>query len=81
MATAVAKPLPCSSTSSSFLTNGISKSSSLFPANSMGTGPSRSPKRFVLRVQAQARPTWLPGLDPPPYLDGRSGLLFIEMTF
>lgn len=21
-------------------------------------------------VQAQERPTWLPGLDPPPYLDG-----------
>lgn len=22
-------------------------------------------------VRAQLRPTWLPGLDPPPYLDGR----------
>lgn len=21
-------------------------------------------------VRAQQRPTWLPGLDPPPYLDG-----------
>lgn len=24
----------------------------------------------VVVVQAQNRPTWLPGLDPPPYLDG-----------
>lgn len=25
----------------------------------------------VMVTRAQLRPTWLPGLDPPPYLDGR----------
>lgn len=25
----------------------------------------------VAVARAQPRPTWLPGLDPPPYLDGR----------
>lgn len=24
----------------------------------------------VVRAQGESRPTWLPGLDPPPYLDG-----------
>ncbi|XP_060188047.1 photosystem I chlorophyll a/b-binding protein 5, chloroplastic [Lycium barbarum] len=32
------------------------------------TGHSLRPCTTV--VQAQQRPTWLPGLDPPPYLDG-----------
>ncbi|XP_047324571.1 photosystem I chlorophyll a/b-binding protein 5, chloroplastic [Impatiens glandulifera] len=26
--------------------------------------------RVVVHAQQQPRPTWLPGLDPPPYLDG-----------
>ncbi|KAK4337875.1 hypothetical protein RND71_042362 [Anisodus tanguticus] len=32
------------------------------------TGHSLRPCTTV--IQAQQRPTWLPGLDPPPYLDG-----------
>ncbi|PON94184.1 Chlorophyll A-B binding protein [Trema orientale] len=32
------------------------------------TGKTRS--RTLVVAQAQVRPTWLPGLDPPPYLDG-----------
>ncbi|MCD7471822.1 hypothetical protein HAX54_012503 [Datura stramonium] len=32
------------------------------------TGHSLRPCRTV--IQAQQRPTWLPGLDPPPHLDG-----------
>lgn len=32
-------------------------------------GTTRAYTRLVAR--AQLRPTWLPGLDPPPYLDGR----------
>ncbi|XP_074290828.1 photosystem I chlorophyll a/b-binding protein 5, chloroplastic-like [Silene latifolia] len=55
--------LPCNSTSTSFLLNDIYKSSYVCPST-----PLRSTKRAV--VQAQSRPTWLPGLDPPPYLDG-----------
>lgn len=54
-----------SSSSSSFLTNNLYKSSSII----LTTSPAfRLTKQVVL--QAQARPTWLPGLDPPPHLDG-----------
>lgn len=38
--------------------------------------PSRSP----VAVQAQ-RDTWLPGLDPPPHLDGRSAVVFLSVCF
>ncbi|WOK99779.1 photosystem I chlorophyll a/b-binding protein 5, chloroplastic [Canna indica] len=34
---------------------------------------SSSPRRYrqiSVQAQGQQRPTWLPGLDPPPYLDG-----------
>lgn len=31
---------------------------------------SSSRRLSTVLVQAQERPTWLPGLDPPPYLDG-----------
>ncbi|KAH9611477.1 hypothetical protein KSS87_003326 [Heliosperma pusillum] len=57
--------LPCNSTTTttSFLTNNIYKSSYVCPLR-----PLRSTNRVV--VEAQSRPTWLPGLDPPPYLDG-----------
>lgn len=34
-----------------------------------GLGSAPNHHRVVV-VQAQDRPTWLPGLDPPPYLDG-----------
>ncbi|KAL9242455.1 hypothetical protein vseg_016448 [Gypsophila vaccaria] len=67
MATSLAKcflqRLPCNSTTSSYETNNIYKSSYV---------RTRSPVTSTRRVavQAQARPTWLPGLDPPPYLDG-----------
>ncbi|CAL5383710.1 unnamed protein product [Camellia sinensis] len=58
--------LPCSS-SSAFLGKDISKSSiSYLPSRK---GYTRHYSRGVV-VQAQQRPTWLPGLDPPAYLDG-----------
>uniref|UniRef100_A0A0F7CYY9 Chlorophyll a-b binding protein, chloroplastic n=1 Tax=Erodium texanum TaxID=28960 RepID=A0A0F7CYY9_EROTE len=54
---------PC--TSPSFIGNSkrIHKSSFGFSAK-----PGAAPSRTVVR--AQERPTWLPGLDPPPYLNG-----------
>lgn len=33
--------------------------------------PKSRPNRTVVRAE---RATWLPGLDPPPYLDGKSVL-------
>lgn len=49
---------------------------SAFPSNGIGgktspvkTAPCRRQCRNLV-VRAQQRPTWLPGLDPPPYLDG-----------
>ncbi|PSS31423.1 Photosystem I chlorophyll a/b-binding protein like [Actinidia chinensis var. chinensis] len=57
--------LPCSS-SLSFPGKDISKSPVLyFPARK---GYERHDSQVM--VQAQQRPTWLPGLDPPSYLDG-----------
>ncbi|XP_028067581.1 photosystem I chlorophyll a/b-binding protein 5, chloroplastic isoform X1 [Camellia sinensis] len=58
--------LPCSS-SSAFLGKDISKSS--IPYLPSRKGYTRHYSRGVV-VQAQQRPTWLPGLDPPAYLDG-----------
>ncbi|KAH7567419.1 hypothetical protein JRO89_XS07G0069900 [Xanthoceras sorbifolium] len=61
---------PCSSSSSSFVCKyrhepSLGITSTLWPAK-MGT--TRRCTSTVVR--AQQRPTWLPGLDPPPYLDG-----------
>uniref|UniRef100_A0A0F7GYJ2 Chlorophyll a-b binding protein, chloroplastic n=1 Tax=Francoa sonchifolia TaxID=23250 RepID=A0A0F7GYJ2_9ROSI len=44
---------------------------SLFLKNSIFPAKSRITQRnYRTTVRAQERPTWLPGLDPPPYLDG-----------
>ncbi|GMH13810.1 hypothetical protein Nepgr_015651 [Nepenthes gracilis] len=63
----------CSSPSrfSYFLNNNVYKAS-VGIANIHGLATSKRHGRHCSRVlvQAQARPTWLPGLDPPPYLDG-----------
>ncbi|KAK9669829.1 hypothetical protein RND81_13G157300 [Saponaria officinalis] len=56
--------LPCNSTTSSYETNTFITSSYLVRP----FRPLTSTRRVAVR--AQARPTWLPGLDPPPYLDG-----------
>lgn len=69
----ILQPLHCTSfNSSSFLTNNFYKSSII-----LATPTARLTRQVVLQVQAQARPTWLPGLDPPPHLDGRSEFLFV----
>lgn len=58
--------LPCSlNNSSSFSTNNLYKSSSKLLQPFPAVGSSRS-----VFIKAQARQTWLPGLDPPPHLDG-----------
>lgn len=55
---------PCSSLV--FISKNIYKA---WPAR---PGPGKTPRFTRTVVQAQLRrPTWLPGLDPPPYLDGR----------
>lgn len=57
---------PCSS-SLCFMSKNIHKSS-------LGVEgafwPIKPGSTRYLAVRAQQRPTWLPGLDPPPYLDG-----------
>ncbi|OAY50931.1 photosystem I chlorophyll a/b-binding protein 5, chloroplastic [Manihot esculenta] len=61
---------PCSSSSLCFTSKSLCKSS-LGLKNTCWTseiGRNRCFTRTVVR--AQQRPTWLPGLDPPPYLDG-----------
>ncbi|KAK6939596.1 Chlorophyll A-B binding protein [Dillenia turbinata] len=59
--------LPCSS-SPSFVGRGTHRP--LLSARNVVWSARQVPAhRFVVHAQAQ-RPTWLPGLDPPPYLDG-----------
>jgi len=36
----------------------------------LGHAAAVTPRYRQTCVAAQQRPTWLPGLDPPPYLDG-----------
>lgn len=55
---------PSTFCSSSFLGRNVCNSS----LGSARLGPARRYARTI--VQAQERPTWLPGLDPPAYLDG-----------
>ncbi|KAG6504751.1 hypothetical protein ZIOFF_037098 [Zingiber officinale] len=51
-------------------------SPTLFP------GPPPAASRLVLARAQPPRPTWLPGLDPPPHLDGTSVLsLFFSFSF
>lgn len=54
-----------------------STTSSLFPGKNINRSNTNWLVKKGLRlhrqrvvVRAQDRPTWLPGLDPPPYLDG-----------
>uniref|UniRef100_A0A0F7H094 Chlorophyll a-b binding protein, chloroplastic n=1 Tax=Pelargonium transvaalense TaxID=158603 RepID=A0A0F7H094_9ROSI len=61
---------PFSSSASSYIGNGngkhVHRSSFGLPAK-----PDAAPMRHSRTVvRAQERPTWLPGLDPPPYLNG-----------
>ncbi|XP_021898618.1 photosystem I chlorophyll a/b-binding protein 5, chloroplastic isoform X2 [Carica papaya] len=57
---------PRSSSSSSFFCNNIHRE----PFGVTSTSWSTKPRTCAVVVEAQQRPTWLPGLDPPPYLDG-----------
>uniref|UniRef100_A0A0F7GYN8 Chlorophyll a-b binding protein, chloroplastic n=1 Tax=Pelargonium citronellum TaxID=73188 RepID=A0A0F7GYN8_9ROSI len=59
---------PFSSSGSSYIGNGkhLHRSSFCLPAKP-GAAPMRHSRTVV---RAQERPTWLPGLDPPPYLNG-----------
>lgn len=77
MVTAVARefPPPCCSFSGfprSFLSSNIGRHriSSIGIPNTFGPAAARSIRVSKAVVYAQTRPTWLPGLDPPSYLDG-----------
>ncbi|XWS24243.1 hypothetical protein CRYUN_Cryun28dG0084300 [Craigia yunnanensis] len=59
---------PCSSSSSIFL-NKIYKPSFGSANKFWSTSAPRRNRQIAVQAQQQ-RPTWLPGLDPPPYLDG-----------
>lgn len=59
---------PCSS--SSFLRNDLTKSSLGITTTFSPSKPATRRRYSLTVVRAQQRPTWLPGLDPPPYLDG-----------
>ncbi|XP_031267261.1 photosystem I chlorophyll a/b-binding protein 5, chloroplastic isoform X1 [Pistacia vera] len=59
---------PCSS--SSFLRNDLPKSSLGITTTFSPSKPATSRRYSLTVVRAQQRPTWLPGLDPPSYLDG-----------
>ncbi|GMI64944.1 photosystem I light harvesting complex gene 5 [Hibiscus trionum] len=59
---------PCSYSSSPIFQTKIYKPTS---GSATAFRSTSSPRRYSqVAVQAQQRPTWLPGLDPPPYLDG-----------
>ncbi|KAJ6878496.1 hypothetical protein NC652_032349 [Populus alba x Populus x berolinensis] len=60
---------PCLSSSLCFLSKNINKSSFGAAETFLPAKPS-STRCTPVVVHAQQRPTWLPGLDPPPYLDG-----------
>lgn len=59
---------PCSS---SFICKNIYKPLSGVTNTFWPTRPGTTRCLTRTAVRAQLRPTWLPGLDPPPYLDGR----------
>ncbi|KAM6551791.1 hypothetical protein CsatB_001599 [Cannabis sativa] len=62
---------PCNSLP--IISRTLIKPSSLGLVTTKQTWPAqtrKSPSRTLVVAQAQVRPTWLPGLDPPPYLDG-----------
>ncbi|WOH02866.1 hypothetical protein DCAR_0522256 [Daucus carota subsp. sativus] len=59
--------LACSGTSS-FTRKKIHKTS--FCATYLPARRGHAPRHLITCIRAQERPTWLPGLDSPPYLDG-----------
>jgi len=72
MAVAMGRPFviqPCLSSSLCSLSKNINKSSFGAAETFLPAKPS-STRCTPVVVHAQQRPTWLPGLDPPPYLDG-----------
>ncbi|KAK0577073.1 hypothetical protein LWI29_027514 [Acer saccharum] len=62
---------PCSSSSSSFICKDTCKPSLGITTTLWSAKPETTGRYMSTVVRAQQRPTWLPGLDPPPYLDGK----------
>lgn len=58
------------SSSSSFISKDVNKSSVGITSTFLPAKPGTTGRYLATVVRAQQRPTWLPGLDPPPYLDG-----------
>ncbi|CAI0558149.1 unnamed protein product [Linum tenue] len=64
---------PCSASSSStlsFTSRNTHNPYSSLAADTLWSAAKTGPRHPLTVAQAQPRPTWLPGLDPPPYLDG-----------
>ena len=55
---------------SSFHGKSICKTSVALKGTNWPARTGHSLRQCRTAVRAQQRPTWLPGLDPPPYLDG-----------
>ncbi|CAI0558315.1 unnamed protein product [Linum tenue] len=77
MAVAMGRALllhPCSASSSSSTLSFTSRNThnpySSLAADTLWSAAKTGPRHPLTVAQAQPRPTWLPGLDPPPYLDG-----------
>lgn len=66
MSVSIGRSLACSCSSSSF----VNYSSTNRRAFGTSGRCYRSSRFLKTTIKAQQRPTWLPGLDPPPYLDG-----------
>ncbi|KAH9758262.1 photosystem I chlorophyll a/b-binding protein 5 [Citrus sinensis] len=58
------------SSSSSFISKDVNKSSIGITSAFLPAKPGTTRRYLATVVRAQQRPTWLPGVDPPPYLDG-----------
>ncbi|KAL5558863.1 hypothetical protein UlMin_035074 [Ulmus minor] len=70
MATAAGRIVQISACSVSFNCKNVLKPSFGVKSTPWPALPGRTRAHSRLVAQAQLRPTWLPGLDPPPYLDG-----------
>ncbi|KAG2400563.1 Photosystem I chlorophyll a/b-binding protein [Vigna angularis] len=69
VAVAVGRGLPIQ-TRSLFNSKNIDRASPAGRVSWLGHSAAVTPRYRQTCVAAQQRPTWLPGLDPPPYLDG-----------
>ncbi|WVZ18251.1 hypothetical protein V8G54_005573 [Vigna mungo] len=69
VAVAVGRGLPIQ-TRSLFNSKSIDRASPAGRVSWLGHSAAVTPRYRQTCVAAQQRPTWLPGLDPPPYLDG-----------